>query len=169
MECSNLQKIKNLKLRVISSGCDCNCYRASTDISVKDMLPGDVCPFLLYLMIPYYETLHAGGSFPWMRDLDAVIVQCPSSVGVVAIEVRRRWIKDKVEVYGVINAVKGKCLWGYQNGKQIELEPLRSQNLCLQAYRLLFPHLQALSLINNYRPPVQIQCYVGGGTVFEIK
>lgn len=165
MRCSDIFKVNSLRLKIIREGCSCNYYNAGTEIFLKDIFTETVCPFLLYQMVPYYETFHLGGFFPWMKDRDSVIVQCPWAVN---IEVRRNWISNRIEVYGVISAVKGNCFCGYRKGEIVELEIFRAKKLCLKVYRLLYPHLQAVALRSDNRPPVSIQCSEEGGTIFEI-
>lgn len=168
MNCKDMLKISRLKLKIISAGCDCHCYKTGMEIEVGAMLPKHICPLLLYALIPYYETFHAGGSFPWMKDPDAVIVQCPSPDGGVVVEIKRRRIKGKIEIYGVIDAVKGNCFYGCKEGARIELESFCSRGLCLNAFRLLYPHLQGLALIRDKRPSMKIQCNYENGSIFEI-
>ena len=165
MKCSDIFKINSLRLKIIRKECSCNYYTIGTEITLKDIFTETICPFLLYQIIPYYEIFHLGGFFPWMKDHDSVIVQCPWAVN---IEVKRSRTSNKIEVYGVINAVKGNCFCGYRKGELVELEIFRAKKLCLKAYRLLYPHLQAAALRNDNSLPISIRCPEKEGAIFEI-
>jgi len=137
-------------------------------MSLTSILSIDICPFLLYLSYPYYETFHAGGFFPWVKNQNTVIVQCPHKNGAVEIEIRRRSINNNVEIHGEIIKVKGECIWACKEGMTVEFDLALFKRTCFKAYNLLFPHLLSLILIEVDGPVIKISCPKSNGTVFEI-
>lgn len=168
MDCNDIRKINHLKLKVLFTSCVDDAFRAGSEIRLEAVLWERLCPYLLYLIVPYYETFHDGGFFPWMKNRNEVIVQCPSHDGTVEMAVRRRSTRGKVAVYGEIISVKGRCVWQCAPGQVEEFDRSPRDHRLLQVYGLLFPHLYSISLIEDHRPTIQVQCTDSGNTIFEI-
>ncbi|MFH1905655.1 MAG: hypothetical protein ABIK53_09080 [bacterium] len=168
MFCQDLKRLTDIKLKIISTSYDCNAFKGVNEISLAPILSHGICPFLLHLCFPYYETFHAGGSFPWVKDPDSVIVQCPYIKGAVEIEIRRRRTGNNIEVYGSIRKVKGECVWGCKEGMKVEFDLAPLKNLCFRAYNFLFPHLFSLGLIEDEDVVMQVQCPKSTDTIFEL-
>lgn len=103
-----------------------------------------------------------------MKDLNAVIVSCPHSDAAVDIEIRRRFNKDKIEIYGEIIDARGNCLWGCKKGMRIEFDLPPFKNMCFRAYHFLFPHMFSLGSVENKELVIQLQCPKSDRTIFEI-
>jgi uncharacterized repeat protein (TIGR04076 family) len=77
--------------KIISQKGTCEAGHKVGEEFVIDTLktPAGMCPWALYTLFPFAETLHFGGAFPWEKDPAKAKVACPDADNPVIFELRR--------------------------------------------------------------------------------
>lgn len=122
-------------------------------VTVDKMLPGNICPFLFNVSIPYVLTLTNSGYFKWSPDKNKVWAQCPNPQGCVEFEVSR----DPVLLSVRINRVRKVCPRRHQKGQWYDLDSFHMASMHL--FTRIFPALLLLSQeTKEYEEGLTIVC-----------
>ena len=103
------------------------------------MCPGSMCPALYHTAIPYLLTFQNGGTFAWLRDPNAVEIQCPNPHAGITLKLTRIQ-RQPAEILIEVIGHKTACPYGME-----KKDPMRWQAdrvpFCPRALDSLFPYL----------------------------
>lgn len=106
-------------------------------LSIEDVVPGGLCPFAYFSIIPYWLSFQQGTWFRWRENKDDVVCQCPKSGGPIFL-VRKTKQNGENAVYAEIEN-EGACPLNYKKGQTFRIE---NENLCPALFPSLFSGME---------------------------
>lgn len=86
------------------------------ELEFKKILPENLCPWAYYSIIPYWLSLIQGAWFPWEKNKNEVVCQCPKPQGVVFLIKKIQQPKNIVIQAEVKSLTKSVCPYQYSKG-----------------------------------------------------
>lgn len=109
-------------------------------LKFSDIIPNNICPFLLHSCLPYIYTFLQGGQFPWMKPSEkrsSVLVQCPNPKDGVVVSVH----KEGSEIFTRVERLRGSCCFGHEKGNCIKTTPKQEIKIPLTIIDVCFAWL----------------------------
>lgn len=110
--------------------------------SAAELPAGNICPYLLHILIPYMKTFSEEGIFHWMShdNPDKVVLSCPNARDCVVCDLRRgKNKKGEVLLEVEVIAIKGHCLFNHAPGQRIFLPSYQSHKDQYHIFNTIFP------------------------------
>lgn len=108
-----------------------------SNCNLKEIIPENVCPFLLHNLVPYFITYSHGGNFTWMKKKGHVYAQCPNPKGKVTVDV----INENKDIFFMVKSSRSICLMNYKSGLRISISKI-FRAICPSIYDVAFPWMQ---------------------------
>ena len=148
-----------ISIKSVHGKCDFE-FNQGQKFKFEDMVPDGICISAYHNMYPYIFTLENGGYFTFkMKDKNNIVVQCPSSVGRVAVEVMRDNRSSKNH-FTVIQT-KGPCPMDMKVDTEKVLPDIFSRSsscsFCPKLFDAIFPYVNKLNLRNGNQP-ITVSC-----------
>ncbi|MDI6717454.1 MAG: hypothetical protein QMD86_00150 [Patescibacteria group bacterium] len=128
------------------------------EITLKELMPDSLCPYVFNIAIPYITTFQNGGYFKWSKDINSAQVQCPNPGGKVEFMISRD-PNDKSKTSLTVKKTKNYCLLKHKENQVFNFD--FSKIICLHLFTRIFPYLLLLEYNKEtdiYKDGITVSC-----------